>query len=107
MLLIHMQSLLTKLSIQADAVPNFSLHNGLLRYKGRLWIGDNPILQQKLLIACHASAVGGHSGVPVTYIRMKRIFAWKGMKAAVTCFVKSCLTCQQAKPDRTKLPGLL
>lgn len=29
------------------------------------------------------------------------------MKAAVHQFVQSCLTCQQAKPDRTKLPGLL
>jgi hypothetical protein len=29
------------------------------------------------------------------------------MKASVIHFVQSCLTCQQAKPDRTRLPGLL
>lgn len=45
--------------------------------------------------------------MPVTYMRMKKLFAWKGMKAAVHSFVQTCLVCQQAKPDRTKLSGLL
>jgi transposase InsO family protein len=38
---------------------------------------------------------------------MKQLFAWKGMKTDVREFVSSCLTCQQAKPDRACLPGLL
>lgn len=49
--------------------------------------------------------MGGHSGVPVTYMRMKKLFAWKGMRTTVHTYVKSCTTCQQAKPDRSKLPG--
>ncbi|CAO2169811.1 unnamed protein product [Urochloa humidicola] len=101
------QTLLTKLTIDKDAVPHFSLVNGLIRYKGRLWIGANPQLQRKLLSASHESAIGGHSGVPATYMRMKKLFAWKGMKADITHFVKHCMVCQQAKPDRSKSPGLL
>jgi hypothetical protein len=100
-------SLLAKLAIDADAVPHFTLSSGLLKFKNRIWIGQNPALQQKLLSACHSSAVGGHSGFPVTYMRMKKLFAWTGMKAAVQNFVKTCLICQQSKPDRSKLPGLL
>ncbi|CAN6166876.1 unnamed protein product [Urochloa humidicola] len=100
-------SVVTRLSIDANAVPHFTLKDGLLRYKNRVWIGHNPLLQQKLLLACHSSPVGGHSGVPVTYARMKKLFAWRGMKSAVHSFVRSCLICQQAKPDRSKLPGLL
>jgi len=38
---------------------------------------------------------------------MKKLFAWTGMKAAVTSFVRACLVCQQAKSDRARLPGLL
>lgn len=57
--------------------------------------------------ACHASALGGHSGAPITYMRMKKIFAWTRIKTSVHSFVKSCLVCQQAKHDRSKLPGLL
>jgi hypothetical protein len=40
-------------------------------------------------------------------MRMKKLFSWKGMKAVVHGFVQTCLVCPQAKPDRTKLSGLL
>jgi hypothetical protein len=51
--------------------------------------------------------VGGHSGFPITYARLKHLFAWQGMKSFVSTFVSQCMLCQQAKADRTKLPGLL
>lgn len=38
---------------------------------------------------------------------MKKLFAWQGMKTAISNFVKSCIICQRSKPDRHKLPGLL
>lgn len=58
-------------------------------------------------MALHSSPVGGHSGIPVTLRRAKQLFAWKGMNTSVRNFVASCRICQQAKPDRSKLPGLL
>lgn len=100
-------SMVAKLSIDNTAVPNFTLSSGLLRYKNRIWIGNNPSLQIKLMQACHNSTVGGHSGVPVTYQRMKQLFAWSGMKSTVQQFVKFCMVRRQSKPDRSKLPGLL
>lgn len=45
--------------------------------------------------------------MPVTYQRIKHLIAWTGLKAAVHQFVHTCPTCQQAKPDRAKYPGLL
>jgi hypothetical protein len=99
--------IIAKLTIDDQAVPNFTLQQGVLRLHGRIWIGSNPSLQLKLMKACHDSALGGHSGAPVTYRRMKQLFAWKGMKAAVLKFVQTCVTCQQAKPARDKLPGKL
>jgi ribonuclease HI len=103
----QVQDIITKLTVQAGSVPNFTFNNGLLRYKNRVWIGKVPALQTKLMAAFHDSAVGGHSGVPVIYKRLKQLFAWQGMKTTVHTFVKECLVCQQAKPDRAKLPGLL
>lgn len=44
---------------------------------------------------------------PVTHRRLKQLFAWQGMKHDVWTFVSSYVVCQQAKPDRSKLPGLL
>ncbi|WVZ88557.1 hypothetical protein U9M48_035065 [Paspalum notatum var. saurae] len=84
-------SLLTKLSLAGDSVPFFSLDSG----------------SYLVLQAFHASAVGGHSGIPATYHRIKGLFYWKGLKHDVHRFVRDCQVCQQAKPDRSRLPGLL
>jgi hypothetical protein len=86
--------LIAKLFIDPVVVPGFSLHNGILKFHNRIWVGSNPPLQDKLLKACHASAIGGHSGILVTYRRMNKLFSWKGMKADVVQFVSTCLTCQ-------------
>lgn len=99
--------LITKLSIDASAAAHFTLADGILRFKSRIWIGECATLQQKILQAMHASPTGGHSGIPVTMRRVKQYFAWKGLKMAVKQFVSTCSICQQAKPDRTKYPGLL
>lgn len=103
----HAQDLLTKLSLDSDVVPHFTLLDGLLRYKSRIWVGADKQLQIKLVTAMHSMAVGGHSGVSVTYHHLSQLFAWHGMKSMVYSFVTACEICQQAKPDRTKLPGLL
>jgi hypothetical protein len=55
----------------------------------------------------HDSVVGGHSGFPVTYRRVKANFGWLGMKKHILDFVSSCQTYQQAKPERVKYPELL
>jgi transposase InsO family protein len=55
----------------------------------------------------HDSAIGGHSGFSVTYRRIKALFSWPGMKNQIREFVGTCSICQQAKPDRSKYPGLL
>lgn len=89
----QVQDVLTKLAVQSDAVPHFSLHNGLLKYKNRVWIGNVPAVKNKIMAVFHDSAVGGHSGVPVTYKRLKQLFAWQGMKKVVRTFVQECLIC--------------
>jgi hypothetical protein len=101
------KELVAKLAIDPAAVAHFSLKDGLIRYKNRLWIGEDPHLQAKIVSALHSSPIGGHSGVPVTYSRVKSIFAWKNMKSFVRSFVQQCQICLQAKPDRAAYPGKL
>jgi transposase InsO family protein len=72
-----------------------------------VWLGNNTTLQLKNIAALHDSALGGHSGFPVTYRRIKQLFYWKGMKKDIHAYVQTCNICQQAKPDRTSYPGLL
>lgn len=98
----HAQDLITKLVVVPSSVPNFSLQAGVLRYKDRIWVGQDSAVHKQLMTEFHASAYGGHSGFPVTYAKLKRYFTWSGMKTAVKSFVQSCAICQQAKLDRTK-----
>jgi transposase InsO family protein len=85
----------------------YALQHGLIRYQGRIWLGTNSALQTKLISAFHASAIGGHSGAQATYQRLKRLFAWQGMKLAVTDFVRQCDVCQHAKHSNQHPQGLL
>lgn len=57
--------------------------------------------------ALHDSAIGGHSGFPATYSRIKLLFAWPGMKSQIKTHVQTYQVYQQAKPDRSPYPGLL
>jgi hypothetical protein len=101
------QDILAKLSVAKEVVPHFTLSDELLTFENRVWIGYNPLLQLQTLAALHATPVGGHSGFPVTYRRIKQLFAWKNMKQAIKDYVSQCQVCQQAKPDRSKYAGLL
>jgi hypothetical protein len=56
-----------------------------------IWIGSDSALHSELMSAFQASTVGGHSGVMVTYRRMKQCIAWKGMKLVVKSFINACL----------------
>jgi hypothetical protein len=75
--------LLSQLATQPDSILQYSLVQGVIRYKGCVWLGSSKDIQQQVLTAFHASPMGGHSGAPATYSRLKYLFFWIGMKADV------------------------
>jgi hypothetical protein len=99
--------LLEKLNIDPAYVPNYSLENGILRYKGKLYIGNDLKLQHQLPKAFHNSALGGHSGERATCKRLQLIFYWPNMQQKVKDFVKTCPVCQKNKSEHIPYPGLL
>lgn len=101
------QWLLTHVTVNPDSLPHFSLLNGVIRYKGRIWLAHDTQLQSRVLEALHSSPMGGHSGVPVTYLKQHQLFFWPSMHSATTAFIEACDVCQRAKPDYTRSPGLL
>jgi hypothetical protein len=52
------REIITKLTIDPSSVPHFTWQQGVLRYKNRVWVGSAPLLQYKLIIAFHDSALG-------------------------------------------------
>lgn len=99
--------LLAQLVAAPDSRPPYSLVNGVIRHKNRIWLGSNKAMQQQILSTLHSSPVDGHSGAPATYIKIKQLFFWHGMKTDVWDFVQSCSICLRAKPGRSRYPGLL
>lgn len=101
------EQLLTQVLLSPDQYPHYTMQQGVLLYKGRILVGSNPALQHRILTALHASAIGGHSGIQVTYSRVKWLFAWTGLKRAVQTFVTDYDVCKHAKSERMHYPGLL
>ena len=87
--------LITKLSVDANAVPNFTLQNGILRYKGRVLVGTSGSLKSLLLDIFHKLALGGHSGERATYQRLKLVFYWPKMHHEAKEYVKIYPICQK------------
>lgn len=58
--------LMTKLLIEKSK-GHFTLVQGILKYKVRIWLGHRAQLQKQVISALHASPVGGHSGNLVTH----------------------------------------
>jgi hypothetical protein len=86
-----------QLHIQADSVTHFSMTNGMIRYKGKLYIGGTADLRHSLIASFHCSALGGHTGDRVTYTNSSHYFHWPGMKGEVTNFVKNCQYVRKTK----------
>ncbi|WVZ54417.1 hypothetical protein U9M48_005213 [Paspalum notatum var. saurae] len=101
------KQLLTELSVYPSNSQGFSLVDGILRFKGRVWVGNNALARQHILQALRSSGIGGHSGITATYQRVKHLFAWPNLKMSVHDFVQSCTVCQQAKTEHVKSSGLL
>jgi hypothetical protein len=69
------------------------MQDGILYFRNRIWLGGSPQLQNQILQAFHNSVVGGHSGFPVTYQRIRHLFAWPKIKDSIRSHVQTCTIC--------------
>ncbi|KAJ1694535.1 hypothetical protein LUZ63_011233 [Rhynchospora breviuscula] len=96
-----------KLQAGISDTHHLSEHQGILRYKGRICVGNANQWRAKLFHEFHSSNLGGHSGSLVTYKKMKALFYWPAMKEYIMEHIRSCEVCQLTKPEHVPSPGLL
>lgn len=101
------KQLITELNISGQNDKGYELSNEIIWYRGRVWVANNTLAQQHIMQALHDSGIGGHSGITATYNRIRALFAWPKLKDSIQTFVQQCSTCQKAKVEHSKLPGLL
>jgi hypothetical protein len=99
--------IIQQLFINDQAVPHHGVHTSILRYKGRICIGNSSTLKEEILSSLHSSSIGGHSGIVAPYHRVKRLFHWPQLRKAVELFVSECPICQRAKSQHCHYPDLL
>jgi hypothetical protein len=102
-------TIIEQLLVNDQAIPDYSVHAGILRYKEKICIGASTDLRTKILSSLYSSAFGGggHYGINATYNRVKIIFHWPQLKKSVEIFVVECPVCQRAKTENCQYPGLL
>jgi hypothetical protein len=66
--------LIQYLSVNCEAAPHYTLHSGILRFKGKICISKDDTLKTNILASLHSSVIGGHSGIRATLQRVKRLF---------------------------------
>jgi hypothetical protein len=45
------KSILSKLVLSVDAVPNYKLQNEIMKYKDRIWVGCDSSIQKQIISA--------------------------------------------------------
>ena len=70
----YFQQIISHILIDPQSSPDHSFNNDLLRYQGKLYVGNQGKLKQQILHEVHNSGIGGHSGQLGTYKRISSYF---------------------------------
>ena len=69
---------------------NYRIVNGMIYYKGRIYLIQDSNLKYKILQEAHDSPLAGHQGIFKTYRQLRKRLFWKGMKEDVQKYVNEC-----------------
>ena len=85
----------------------YAVQNGLLLYKGKIYLGSCDALKAAVLQQVHDSPLEGHSGFLKTSHRVQRDIYWPGLRSDVKKHVRECDICQRLKYETCHMAGLL
>jgi hypothetical protein len=84
-----------KRNIKKEKSSSFSEYDeGVLWYKGRIWVPNVKELKDKILHEAHESAYSIHRRGNKMYHDLRATYWWYGMKRDVAEYVSLCNTCQ-------------
>src|SRR5260221_674339 len=80
---------------------------GVVLYRGRVYIPDNPQLCHDLVHAHHSAIVTGHPGHWKMLELVSQNYWWPGLSRYITKFITGCDACNQMKTFPTQKVGKL
>ncbi|GJE95433.1 putative reverse transcriptase-rnase h-integrase [Phanerochaete sordida] len=73
-------------------------HEGLLYYKGKLYLPNSPSLCNDIIQSCHISPTAGHPGKHATLELISRYYWWPRISFDIERYMLGCNQCQCYKP---------
>ena len=83
------------------------MQNGLLLYKGKIFLGSCDVLKAAVLQQVHDNPLEGHLGFLKTLHRVQKDFYWPGLRSDVKKHVRECDVCQRLKYETYHMARLL
>ena len=80
-----------------DAIAEWTVHEGLIIYQGRIYVPQNKDIKLKLLKRHHDSPGAGHPGREKTLELLSRNYWWPSMTHYIGKYISSCDTCQHCR----------
>ena len=81
--------------------------DGLLTYKGRIYIPNVVELRRVVMDEIHQAPYFGHPRYQKTIVTAKKQYFWPGMKKDMAEYNSRCMKCQQVKVEHQHPAGLL
>ena len=100
----------TRLWVDEQGQPkssDFEIRNGILRFRGRVYVPNLRDLRQKILDEAHRAKYTVHPGATKMYRDLWEVYWWPGMKANVARRVAQCDVCQRVKIEHQKPVGFM
>jgi hypothetical protein len=92
---------------QAGDSPWSITGDGLLRYKGCVYVPKDHAVREEILRINHDDPQGAHFGRERTLDAIRRKYFWHGMAKDIREYVKTCDICQRVATHRHKEYGML
>ena len=93
--------------VEEGTTQDFTVEEGVLRFRDRLYVPKNAELRKKLLKESHDSTLSTHPGGTKMYRDLRTPYWWPGMKKDIADYVAQCPTCPRVKIEHQKPGGLL
>ncbi|KAL3520317.1 hypothetical protein ACH5RR_018466 [Cinchona calisaya] len=101
------QNRIGELLLLPNGIPDWGYKNGMLKYKGMLYIDCTGEIREKLTKALHSSKLGGHFGIQASYIKAKSLCYWPTVLNDFIEVTLCCDVCRRRMDEHNQYPRLL